>query len=493
MKKNMLLIHLAVICALALSACSASSETAQETTVVIDTSSVVFVTQTVEPSTQTEEAAQPSGNFTNGNPPPGNPPSGGGGMGASNLEDGLSTATGVYTLSGETAEETHQTYTATQQDQSGVYVTDGGVLILNNVTVNTSGETSSADGSSFYGLNAGILAVESTITVNSGTITTSGSGANGAFATGEGSVVSLSDVTITATGDGGHGVMATLGGEVNLTNVNMTTSGAHSAPIATDRGSGTVNATGGSLLTTGTDSPCYYSTGVLNITNSTCTADGSEAAVIEGANSINLVDSNVTVNVPNKWGVMIYQSFSGDAEGTEGIFTMQGGSLTYTDETSPLFYVNNSTGYITLDHVTVNVASGVLLNAAANDRWGTSGQNGGTVYLTANDQILNGDFAADAISSISVDLIGASSLTGAINANNEASSASLTMNASSTWTLTADSYLACLNNADGISGTTVQNIIGNGHNVYYDASSCAVLKGMTYTLTGRGELKPISK
>ena len=73
MKKNVLLIHLAVICALALSACSASGETAQETTVVTDTSSVIFVTQTVEPSTQTEEAAQPSGNFTNGNPPPGNP------------------------------------------------------------------------------------------------------------------------------------------------------------------------------------------------------------------------------------------------------------------------------------------------------------------------------------------------------------------------------------------------------------------------------------
>ncbi|HND47429.1 MAG TPA: hypothetical protein PLL95_02655, partial [Anaerolineales bacterium] len=266
MIRKITFIHLAVICALLLTACGTSAASTQETVSATDTSSVVFITQTAEPTTQNADAL-PAGGVPNGNPPPGNPP-GGGNMGG-NLEDGLATATGIYTLSGSVAEETNQTYTATQQDQSGVYVTDGGVLTLNNVTVNTSGETSSSDDSSFYGLNAGILAVESTITVNGGTITTSGSGANGAFATGEGSVVNLSNVTITATGDGGHGVMATLGGEVNLTNVNMTTSGAHSAPIATDRGSGTVNSTGGSLLTTGADSPCYYSTGVLNIENST--------------------------------------------------------------------------------------------------------------------------------------------------------------------------------------------------------------------------------
>ena len=488
MIRKITFIHLAVICALLLTACGTSAASTQETVSATDTSSVVFITQTAEPTTQTADAL-PAGGVPNGNPPPGNP-SGGGNMGG-NLEDGLATATGIYTLSGSVAEETNQTYTATQQDQSGVYVTDGGVLTLNNVTVNTSGETSSSDDSSFYGLNAGILAVESTITVNGGTITTSGSGANGAFATGEGSVVNLSNVTITATGDGGHGVMATLGGEVNLTNVNMTTSGAHSAPIATDRGSGTVNSTGGSLLTTGADSPCYYSTGVLNIENSTCTADGSEAAVIEGANSINLIDSDVTVNVPDKWGVMIYQSFSGDAEGTEGVFTMQGGSLTYTDANSPLFYVNNSTGYITLDDVAVNVASGILVNAAANDRWGTSGQNGGTVYLTATNQTLSGHFIADAISAINLELTDSSSWTGAINANQEASSSSLTLDASSTWTVTADSYLTCLSDPEGISGATIQNIIGNGHTVYYDAANCKALNGITYTLVGGGELKPL--
>ena len=52
-----------------------------------------------------------------------------------------------------------------------------------------------------------------------GTITTSGEGANGAFAADDGSTVTLSGVTINATGNAAHGVMATKGGVVVLENV----------------------------------------------------------------------------------------------------------------------------------------------------------------------------------------------------------------------------------------------------------------------------------
>jgi len=47
-------------------------------------------------------------------------------------------------------------------------------------------------------------------------------------------------------------------------------------------------------------------------------------------------------------GVMIYQSMSGDAQGTKGTFTMTGGSLAYTATDGPLFYVTNSTAVILL-------------------------------------------------------------------------------------------------------------------------------------------------
>ena len=483
MRKIRYLTYILVIATLLLAACASATSTTSSTPTDQTTTSSVEQAKIASTQTTTDTTTAPANGM--GNPPPGS------GTGGSSVEEGLSTATGAYTLSGSTAIESDQTYTASNEDQSGVYITDGGNLTLNNVTVNTSGNTSSDENSSFYGLNAGILASSgSTITVNGGTISTTGTGSNGAFAIGEGTTVNLSNVNINATGDGGHGVMATQGGTMTLTDVNMTTSGAHSAPIATDRGSGTITSTGGTLTTSGADSPCYYSTGILNISTGTCNAIGSEVAVIEGANSVNLTDTNAISNVPDKWAVMIYQSFSGDAEGSDGVFTMTGGSLTYTDAQSPLFYITNTNGYITLKGVDVTAASGILLQTEGNDRWGMSGSNGGTVYFTADSQTLTGNLIADAISTLNIELKNASSLTGAINAENTAKAVTVTLDASSSWTVTQDSYITCLVDADGISGMNITNINGNGHTVYYDATSCSALNGQTYTLNGGGTLTP---
>jgi hypothetical protein len=483
MKKIRLIPYLFVVLALLLGACTSATTSGS---MDVSTSTSEQITTSIPQEVVSNASAPAASNM--GNPPPGSS----GGTGSSSADDGLSTATSAYTLDGGSASESGQTYSATNEDQSGVYVTDSGNLTLDNATVTTSGNTSSDENSSFYGLNAGVLAASgSTITINGGSISTTGTGANGAFATGEGTTVNLSKVTINAKGDGGHGVMATLGGIMNLTNVDMITSGAHSAPIATDRGGGTINAIGGTVNTSGQDSPCYYSTGILNISNSTCNATDSESVVIEGANSVNLTDSTLTSSVADKWGVMIYQSFSGDAQGTNGIFTMTGGSLSHTDANGPLFYITNTTGNITLKGVDVSTASGILIQAAANDRWGTSGSNGGTVVLVADTQTLNGDLVADSISSITVTLQNGSSLIGAINADNAAQAVNLTLDASSNWNVTADSYLSCLSDPDGISGTSITNITGNGHTVYYDASLCSQLSGQTYTLNGGGKLTPM--
>lgn len=225
------------------------------------------------------------------------------------------------------------------------------------------------------------------------------------------------------------------------------------------------------------------------IANNTCKADGSEVVVIEGANSVNLTDSTLVTSVANKWGVMIYQSFSGDAQGSNGIFTMTGGSLSYSDTNSPLFYVTNTVGHITLKGVTVSAASGIILKAEGNDRWGTSGSNGGTVIFIADGQTLYGNMVADKISTITLTLQNGSALTGALNAEHTAQAVNLTLDASSTWNVTADSYITCLTDP-AISGTTISNITGNGHTVYYDPNTCTELGGQTYTLNRGGTLTP---
>lgn len=429
----------------------------------------------------TSTVAAPSGA-----PPSGAPPGASGGPpGAPGSGAGATTGTAAYTVSGTHETKTGETITADGTDESAVLVGDGGSLTLTDVTVITTGDTSSSDSSSFSGLNAGVLATSgSTIAMTGGTIATSGSGANGAFATGAGATVTLQGVSIHATGGGAHGVMATQGGTMTLDDVTIETAGGSAAPVATDRGGGTITVHGGTFTSSGSNSPGLYSTGTLVVDGATFTASGAESAVIEGSNSIALTDSTLTSSQADKWGVMIYQSMSGDAEGAEGVFTMTGGSLADTATTGPLFYVTNTTGTITLKGVSLSAGSGVLLKAATGP-WGTRGSNGGNATLTADGQALTGDLVADDISTLAVALTNRSTLTGAIT------NGSLSLDKSSTWTVTADSVLTGLSGA-AISKTSISNIVGNGFTVTYDSSLTAnsALGGGTFTLAGGGTLTP---
>ncbi len=386
-----------------------------------------------------------------------------------------------YEQSGGNVTLTSPAISAAGANESAIWVTNGGVLTVTNPSITTSGSSSSQDNSSFYGLNAGVLASAGTINITGGAITTSGMGANGAFATGSGASVTLSGVTINASGDAAHGVMATQGGSVTCTNVDMTTRLSHGAAIATDRGGGTINYTGGTVYTYGADSPGIYSTGAITVSNATIHGVGAEAAVIEGSNSITLTDTVLSGAV--KRGVMLYQSMSGDAQGATSTFTMTGGALSAA--AGPLLYVTNATGIIKLTGVNVTATSGTLLNASAGN-WGASGRNGGKAVLTADGETLTGNMTCDSISSISATLQNNTVLTGAIN------SAALTLDSTSRWNVTANSVLTTLSDSAGGSGTSITNIYGNGCTVYYKSSLSgnSWLGGKTYSLANGGTLTP---
>lgn len=424
--------------------------------------------------------------------------SSGGSSSSSNVITGA-TIYAAYKLDGGTNSTTDTAYNATAADTSAIYVTNGGTLTLTDPTITTSGDSSSTENSSFYGLNAAVLADGgSTLTMNGGTITTSGSGANGAYSYGSGTTVTISDATINATGGGGHGVMAVGGGTMILNNVTQETWGASSSVIALDKGGGTITVTGGTATAHGQNSAALYSTGVLTVTDSTLlTSDGAEAAVIEGSNSITVTDSNLSSTYPNKWGVMLYQSGSGDASGTDGYFTMTGGSLSYVATSyntygGPLLYNTNSTAYWSLSGVTATAGSGIFLKACKCD-WGnsTAASAGGVSYLDADDQTMVGDLVVDDDGSITASLTNSSSLTGAINEDNYDGTVSLTLDSTSSWTATATSYVDTLNGVV-LSGTTATNIIGSA-TIYYSTgtdSNGNALSG-NYTLLGGGTLKQI--
>jgi hypothetical protein len=375
---------------------------------------------------------------------------------------------------------------AASLDESGVLAKDSSTLTLEGVTVSTTGASSSSDDSSFYGLDAGVLAFSgASIEETGGSVSTTGAGANGVFSYGSGSKITIAKTTITATGQYAHGIMASGGGAITADDLDVHTSGASSASIATDRGGGTITVVGGTYTTKGRNSPGIYSTGSIEVSDATIEAIGAEAAVIEGSNSVTVHDSELTGTVNR--GVMIYQSFSGDAGGDDGVFSETGGSLRAAS--GPLFFVTNATGTINLKGVRLTAVSGVLLDAAAST-WGTSGSNGGDATLNASGETLNGSVEVDGVSRAVVRLVDDSHLTGAINAADTAKSATLALDGSSWWTVTGTSHLTGLEDRAGISGSTVTNIDGDGHTVTYDKAANPSLDGRTYRLVGGGTLTP---
>lgn len=405
----------------------------------------------------------------------------------------VTTCTANYTQSSGTANFASQSYSANSTDASGVCAKNSSVLTLTNPSINTSGNTSSLDNSSFYGLNAAVLAIDgSNITISDGSIITTGKGANGAFATGVGSSISLKNITIEATGQGGHGVDATLGGYLALMNVTATTSGNNGSVIATDRGSGTIAVSGGKFIASGIDSAGVYSTGVITVAGAIINAKNGEAVVVEGGNSAVMTNCEMfAAKGTRDRGMFVYQSMSGDASEGTGSLTINGGSYTWPSSTGPAFYSTNTNATISLTGVEISNASSVLLKASA-DNWGKSGSNGGTVTLNATAQNMDGDIVADNISSVTVNLREGSSLNGAINNAGTAKLAILTLDSTSKWNLEGNSHLTGLTETGSATSAALNNISSNGYNVYYKASVSTNkwLAGATYDLNGGGKLIP---
>jgi 3D (Asp-Asp-Asp) domain-containing protein len=339
--------------------------------------------------------------------------------------------------------------------RAGVFAGSGGKITLENVSV----ETAIGEGSGLY-------------------------------ASGERSVVNLLNGTITTDGSTSHGVLVTHKGTVGVENVTIITKGEHSSALATFRGGGTVTAVGGTYTAFGKYSAGIYSAGNILVKDVVCKSVSDHAAVVEGGSRINLEDSVLWSR--EKGGVMMYQSFSGDASEGPSSFEMTGGAVSAED--GPIFYVTNTTGSIFLNQVDLYNPSGILLKVLmgawdVDIAWSKPVQ-GGTVTLVADNQALPGDIIVDEFSTLDATLKNGTTLTGAIDVDGHGQDVCLTIDATSTWHVTSDSHLTGLTFSDGISPTGITNIIGNGHTVFYSRDASPALGGKTFDLPKGGKLMP---
>ena len=352
----------------------------------------------------------------------------------------------------------HESMTNTTADQNAFIGKNKAVIDIENSVFDKTGDTTSDDNSNFRGQNAVVLGIEgSQINIKGSNITSNSKGSNAVFATGEGSVINVENTNIHTKSDSSRGLDATYKGTVNGKNLTITTEGAHSATLATDRGEGTITAEAAKLTTSGEGSPVIYSTGNIMVNNVNGIANNSEIGVVEGKNSITLTNSNVTGYKDN--GFMLYQSFSGDAENGIARLKAENNTLT-THATGAFLYVNNTTAEVDLSNNAISMPNtSTLVKAAADSRWGKTGENGGHLTLRTSNQELSGNIMADSISTIALDMTNGSSLVGAVNTDNTAKEVTVKLSKDSNWILTGDSYVKSLSNED----TTGSNIQLNGY------------------------------
>lgn len=379
------------------------------------------------------------------------------------------TGTGAYNLKdGETL--TAGTYTSTNADENAIRAESAITASLNNVTVSkTDGAASSSDASSFYGLNAAVLALsDAVLNITGGSVTASAEGANGIFAY-DGATINIKDTIINVTGGNAGGIEVAGGGIMNASN--LTVNATVKAAIRSDRGGGTMTVDGGTFTTSGsTGAPAVYSTADITVSNATLTANTSEAVVVEGLNSVALNNCIVSGNMTGSNGssadnihnVMLYQSMSGDAEVGNSSFTMTGGTL--TSHSGDMFYVTNTDANIQLSNVALTPAANTyLLLVSGNDAsrgWGTAGSNGGNCTFTASNQLLDGSIQVDTISTLDLTIKDSSTFTGSINTDKTTAAAlKVTLDSSSNWSLTGDSYVTEFNGS-------MSNVQLNGHTLY---------------------------
>lgn len=339
-------------------------------------------------------------------------------------------------------------------DDENALRADNVTATLNNVTITKTGSSSNTENCDFYGMNAAFLAENgANITITGGEVTTDAVNGNGIFSYGSGTVVNVSGTKIRTSQRNSGGIQTTGGGVMNADDLDIETSGNSSAAIRSDRGGGTVTVNGGKYTTNGTGSPAIYSTADITVSDAALTANNSEGVVVEGKNSVKLENCTVSGKMQGTYNddsenihcIMIYQSMSGDADVGEAYFEANGGEI--TSLAGDMFYVTNTSCEIKLSDVKFNMDDGVFLRAVGNTSsrgWGKQGENGADVKMSLASQSVSGDIVVDDISTLDLTL-SSSDITGAINSDNSGGSIVLTLDGSSSITLTGDSYVTEFN------------------------------------------------
>lgn len=255
---------------------------------------------------------------------------------------------------------------------------------LTDIIVTKTGDSNEGENCNLYGVNAALLAKDSSVvTLDKGQISSAALGANAVFSyggkgkTADGSTIHIEDSAITTSGKNSGGLMVSSGGIINATDMTVNTTGELSSPIKSSKGGGKIAVTRGTFVSNGPSSPAIYSMADIRATGATLTSNMSEGVCITGRNKTELKNCVLTANNFRKRHLAMYNTSvlmydeKDDNVTLSGVneFKMTGGTINNIE--GHVIHVTNTDAKITLDGVNINNSdsSNVLLSVT-NDGWG---------------------------------------------------------------------------------------------------------------------------
>ena len=319
-------------------------------------------------------------------------------------------------------------------------------------------------------------------------------GAAGIYSYGSGTTVYVDNAWLYSSGPTSHGLYASGNGTIYANNVNHYSGGNRCSSFSGDNPAGYVHVTDAVAHTDGIGSAICYALGLCNMTNVIGHASHAPVTFSDGPQTTIWKNSDVTAGLLG--GVVL---FSSQTRVSGASVTFDNSKLTVLGKTMPSIWMGNLIGTATIISSQFNNSASGLL-AVANysqvtqdfDYYAGYPDNNNLLpaelTLLVQDSGLSGDIVAYNGSSISLDLASYSSWAGKAYSGYGTSYLAVSLDQTSSWTLTGTTYLQNFTDSD----RSLSNIKSNGFNIEYDRTSTANKGwgGRSYKLPGGGQLRP---
>lgn len=293
-----------------------------------------------------------------------------------------------------------------------------------------------------------------------------------------------------------HGLYASGNGTIYGSNLEVYSGGYRSSSFSGDSPAGYVYVKDSVAHSSGIGSATFYALGSIDASNVVSVSEKGPVIFSDGAQTATLVDCDCTAGLLG--GVAMFSSQIRNDADSPATLNLTNTKFTTTGKTMPGLWFGNLIGQVTLNNAELNTDSGILVVANYSqitqdfDYYASYEDNSSlkpaeiTVSISESDLV--GDLVAYNGSSISWALTKHSTWTGAAYSGYAKSTFDVSLDATSQWTLTADTTVQ--NFTDTL--RTLKNVHSGGFTLYYNSTVSTWLGGKTVRLPGGGKARPIS-